>query len=186
MVAMKVAAGVVVLAAGGTAFAAGTGALPTAAQERAHRMFSPLGIPAPRPGPSPLRSGDGAGPSGVPATIAPTAVTPSATTAPGTTTALADGTPLGLCRAWDAARDKKHGKAMTSASRRALAAAAGGAAKVDDYCTALLAGAPAAEAPNGGPSAPPGPAPATPSHPGKGGGKDKDKDKSHPAPSPPN
>jgi hypothetical protein len=183
-VTMKVAAGVVVLAAGGTALAAETGTLPAVAQQHAHRMFSSLGVPAPAPGPRPLRSGTGAGPSGDP--------TPTGSAVPSTATSPTpgDATPLGLCRAWDATRKNPHGKAMTSASRRALAAAAGGDVKVSAYCAALLASTSATAEPNakatGQPSRPPGPAAPTPSHPGNSGGKGHGKDKDHPTPGPHN
>jgi hypothetical protein len=183
-VAMKVAAGVVVLAVSGTALAAETGALPAAAQHHAHRMFSSLGVPAPAPGSRPLRAGTGAGPSGDPTPR--DSPTPSAATTP----TPGDVTPPGLCRAWDATRKNPHSKAMTAASRRALAAAAGGEVKVADYCTALLAAAPAKGRPTakktGKPSKSPGHAAPTPSHPGNSGGNGKGNGKDHPTPGPHN
>jgi hypothetical protein len=184
-VAMKVAAGFVVLTVSGTALAAETGALPATAQRHAHRMFSSLGVPAPTPGSRPLRSGTGAGPSGDPTPR--DSPTPSAATSP----APGDVTPPGLCRAWAATRKNPHAKAMTAASRRALAAAAGGEAQVPGYCTALLAATPAAGRPpaerTGKPSTPPGHATPKPSHSGNGGGNGKGNNgKDHPTPGPHN
>jgi hypothetical protein len=176
-VAMKVAAGVVVVAASGTAFAAETGNLSAAAQHHAHRMFSSLGVPAPAPGSHPLRTGTGAGPSDDLAGSTPS-TSASATGPPAPrTSASGAAAPLGLCRAWSATRTKPHGKAMSPASRAALSAAAGGADRVDAYCTALLATAPVDES-RGKPTSPPGKPTATPSHPGNG------RDKTHPAPGP--
>ena len=158
-VAIKVAAAVTVLAAGGTAVAAETGNLPTGAQQRAYEMFSSLGVPAPTGGPRPAGTGP-VRPSASPQ--------PSATPAPAAS--AGDAAALGLCRAWDAGRKDPHGKAMAAAARRDLAAAAGGQSKVADFCTRLLDDPAATSTP--GPSAThPGPPTATPSHPGKGKGK---------------
>lgn len=133
-IALKVAAGAVVLATGGTALAAETGSLPDGAQQRAHRMFSSLGVPAPSPGPHPQRPGAGAGPSDGHLDGTPSPARSSA--APGTVE------PLALCRAWADDRAEPRDKAMPPAARKALAAAAGGASRVTAYCTALLAPAP--------------------------------------------
>jgi hypothetical protein len=48
---VAMAAGLALLTFGGTAVAARTGNLPRGAQQHAHRLFSALGVPAPRTGP---------------------------------------------------------------------------------------------------------------------------------------
>ncbi|WP_207229916.1 hypothetical protein [Krasilnikovia cinnamomea] len=172
-VAMKVAAGFAVLAATGTAAAATTGTLPDGAQQRAHRLFSALGVPAPTPVPRRTTVGPGGGapsPQGT-ATRPPASPTPSRTPAvTGGTAAPSRADALGLCTAWGAAQHP-HGKAMSAQARAALAAAAGGEEAIARYC-ALVRGRPAK------PAAPRDPKPAqekgkptaTPSHPGNGNG----------------
>jgi hypothetical protein len=133
VVAVKVAAAVAVLAAGGTALAAETGNLPTGVQH----FFSPL-YPASDDGPQPTLTGGGPAPSGSSASPA----RPSPTPAPprgGATTRPAETAAIGLCRVWDDARTDPHGKAIPAASRRALAAAAGGEKHIADFCADLLA-----------------------------------------------
>jgi len=49
---VAMAAGLALLTFGGTAVAARTGNLPRGAQQHAHRLFSALGVPAPRTGPA--------------------------------------------------------------------------------------------------------------------------------------
>ncbi|MGW4942532.1 hypothetical protein ACWEOZ_13230 [Actinoplanes sp. NPDC004185] len=174
--AMKGALGVAVLAFGGTALAARTGSLPPSVQERAHDVFSNVGVPAPAPDPSTQPTAGGGTPSAVPSP--PPAPTParSVSSSPAVTAVL------DLCRAWDAAREDPPGKAVPAPDRRALAAAAGGMPKIDDFCAGLL-GKPAGASepagtgtptekpkPNPKPSSP-GKPPVTPSHPGKGHGK---------------
>ena len=134
--AVKVAAGVVVLAVGGSALAAETGRLPAGAQQTAHELFSAVGIPAPT---------TTAAPTGAPATRpAPSATptpsrtptaTPATTPAPGTV----DPALRKLCRAWTV-HHKPHGKAMTATAKRTLIRAAGGEAAVPAFCAHLLGG----------------------------------------------
>jgi hypothetical protein len=142
---MKAALIFAVLAFGGTALAARTGSLPAAAQERAHAIFSGVGVPAPDrtrstiPAVLPSRT-----PSRVPATTpAPTtAGTPAPTTAG--TTAPTSAAVLDLCRAWQAAREPP-GKAVPAPTRKALADAAGGVSKIDEFCSVQLGEAPGSE-----------------------------------------
>jgi hypothetical protein len=138
IIATKVAVGVAVLAAGGTAVAAETGNLPAGVQH----FFSALGVPAPDGGPQPTATGAGPAPSHASATPTPTPTpTPTATPAAsrgGDTSRPAETTALGLCRAWDDTRQAQ-GKPMPASSRRALAAAAGGEEHVADFCAGLLA-----------------------------------------------
>jgi hypothetical protein len=129
---VKVTAAAAVLAVGGTAVAAQTGNLPPAAQDRAHRIFSALGVPAPETAAPPVIPA----PSG-PGRTRPPAATP--TPRPGAV-ASADPAVAGLCRAWQAARENPRGKALPATSRRALAAAAGGQSNVPAFCAARLAG----------------------------------------------
>jgi len=173
-VVVNVAAGLALLSAGGTAVAARTGNLPAGAQQQAHRLFSALGVPAPRTGGTPAPA-PGTRTPGTPVTSRPPV---PATPAPPVTI------PPGWCRAW---RAEPKGKAMEARSRSALIAAAGGEEKVDDYC-ARLTGSPAATVTTGGatgngksegkgkgrgngnhgkPSTHPTPHATTPSHPGK-------------------
>ena len=132
IIATKVAVGVAVLAAGGTAVAAETGNLPAGVQH----FFSALGVPAPDGGPQPTATGAGPAPSHGSARPTPTP-TPAASRG-GDTSRPAETTALGLCRAWDDTR-QAHGKPMPASSRRALAAAAGGEEHVADFCAGLLA-----------------------------------------------
>lgn len=161
---MKVALGFAVLAFGGTALAARTGSLPSAVQERAHTIFSDVGVPPPA--------------SAAPTQVARGSV-PTPTRAPSRT---ATPTPsqratLELCRVWDAARQDPPGKGVPPQARRALADAAGGVREIDGFCAALLGTASAsatatATTEPAGPGRPTrsGKTPATPSHPGKGPG----------------
>jgi uncharacterized membrane protein YgcG len=143
-VAIKLAAGVAVLATGGTAVAAETGKLPAGVQQRAHQLFSALGVPAPVGGPHPTATATGAGPtrSGGSVSPAPTRTPPRS----GATTQSAEPSALGLCRSWDDARSNPRGKAMPAASRHALAAAAGGEAQIADFCASLLFASPSTPA----------------------------------------
>jgi hypothetical protein len=163
-VALKVAAAVTVLAMGGTAVAAQTGKLPAGAQQRAHDMLSSLGVPAPDDGPRPAPTGP----------VRPSkSARPSATPTPPTSAATTDPVALTLCQQWDAARRKPHGEAMTAEAKHALAKAAGGQAKVADFCITLL---------DNPPATPSGPATANPSQPGNGKGKGKGATRPTPAP----
>jgi hypothetical protein len=124
--AVKATAAVAVLVAGGTATAAGTGRLPDRIQQRAHELFSPLGVPAPHT--SGTRAAGGAHASGRP--TSPTSRPPAQ--APGAET-------VELCRAWDAAQNDPHGKAFPADKLKPLAKAAGGAASIPAYCAQVLA-----------------------------------------------
>lgn len=166
-VAVKVVAGVAVLVASTTAFAAEAGALPNGLQRRAHDMFSALGVPGPGPGDLPAGPGDGA--SGLP----PTA---PATAGNGPTPDPGDAAILGACRAWDALHKHPAGKPLPPGISRVLIAAAGDAASIASFCAKLLA------EDNTTPGSPPTPLPEpTPSHPGQGKGNGH---QPHPTPTP--
>jgi hypothetical protein len=124
MAAVKVAAGVALLAAGGTAFAAETGNLPGPAQRRAHDLFSPLGVPAPV-----TSAGRDAVTDRPPSPAAPSAVR---SPEPSHSAAVA------LCRAWVESRRGPHAPQMPAEERRALVTAAGGVAAVPTYCVRVL------------------------------------------------
>jgi hypothetical protein len=181
MIAMKVALSIAVLAFGGTALAARTGSLPAAVQERAHTIFSDVGVPAPEPDRSRQVTTDGV--TGVPVPSRTPAPTRSATPQPSGTATLE------LCRTWDTARREPPGKAVPAEVRRALAAVAGGVPKIDEFCAGQL-GKPSATAKSPGSGKSPSPAKTTtgpkateppapePSHPGKGKDNGKGNDKS--------
>jgi hypothetical protein len=113
----------------------------------------------------------------------PGTASPHTTTPPTHPSEHASATPspslVGLCRAYQAGVKDAHGKALESAAFSVLTAAAGGADKVDAYCTTVLATAPggrptslptqATDHPTGKPSDHPTgkPADVPPSHPGK-------------------
>jgi len=164
---VSVATGLAVLSVGGTAVAAGTGNLPAGLQQRAHRLFSALGVPAPRTGttttgPTPAGSSSAASPTPNPA---PTPAA-TATIAPGTAQVVA------WCTAWQTAENG--GKPMNGRARRDLTAAAGGADEIAGYCARAgvsVAPATAATKPGAGSShratpSHPTPHATTPSHPG--------------------
>ncbi|GGQ79737.1 hypothetical protein GCM10010166_57310 [Couchioplanes caeruleus subsp. azureus] len=150
--AVKVAAGVAVLAGGGVALAAETGHLPAGAQQQAHRLFSAVGVPAPAPETTSARPPSPTSATPSPQTSARSAPGPSPTGGP----ASADPAVPGLCRAW-AAQRTPHGKAMSADSRRDLIAAAGGEDRVADFCATQP----------GAPGTTPAPGEAKPAHPGK-------------------
>jgi hypothetical protein len=150
-VAMKVAAGVAVLAVSGTALAARTGNLPDAAQQRAHAMFEPLGVPGPAPSPST----SGTATSGSPARTSATSTSPAPSRTP--TSVPSDPAAAGaisLCRIWV----ENDGKGMPAPSRKRLKDLAGKQKDIAAYCAGLLAGASPAATPGASPSASPTPA----------------------------
>jgi len=170
---VSVATGLAVLSVGGTAVAAGTGNLPAGLQQRAHRLFSALGVPAPRTGPT--TTGPAPGGRGSTATPGPTpAATPTPTPTPTATGTIAPATAqvVAWCTAWQTAENG--GKPMNGRDRRDLTAAAGGAGEVADYCArAGVSAAPTTGAtkPGGGKTHHPTPShptphATTPSHPG--------------------
>lgn len=124
----------------GTAFAAGSGRLPDGPQQQAHRVFGFAGVPAPATG-SPAAPATSAG-SPRPA--------PSPATHPGTTPDPTATDVVGLCRAWQDARPGQ----LPADARRLLTLAAGGAERIEQFCTALL-----------NPAATPSAGPDNPSHP---------------------
>ncbi|MBU2665751.1 hypothetical protein KOI35_19765 [Actinoplanes bogorensis] len=157
-------AGLALLILAGTAAAARTGNLPQEAQQHAHRLFSALGVPAPR--------------TGTPAPPGPSRPGPRPSTSP-----TLDVTVLGWCDAWNATP----GRTLSAGDRRKLSDAAGGEEDIEKYCRDLHRSASAAPSPtatqepsttpvapstsptvsprpsSGSPSAPPtGAAPATP------------------------
>jgi hypothetical protein len=135
------------VATGGAA-AAASGHLPGPVREAARSILGPLGggAPAPpsRPGspPGPVATG---GPASAGATTGPqgsqptgTAVRRPASTAAAGAAAAVDSE--GLCRAYLAGEGDEQGKKLEATVFQALAKAAGGAEKIDDYCAALLPG----------------------------------------------
>nr|MDT0660629.1 hypothetical protein [Micromonospora sp. DSM 115978] len=151
---VKVFAGTAILLLGGTALAAETGNLPGIAQQHAHDLFAPLGVPAPQ------RSGAG------PTATEPAGGTGTPTPAPshpGVGRTLSPSSPeaLGLCRAWEAARKNADGRQMTAEAFQDLARVAGGEQRIQGFCAPLLAE-------QGGTGTQP-PTPA-PSQPGNGNG----------------
>ena len=157
------AAAVAATALGGVAAAAYTGTLPAPAQQFAHGMIgAPSPQPSHRPG-TPQPSHRPGTPQATPArtdAVGPDATGPAA---------------FGLCTAY--AHAKAHGTASQKAvAFRNLAAAAGGAAKIAAYCTAV---------PHPGSSQPSQPASA-PTHPaGHPASHPTGKPSSHPTPHPP-
>jgi hypothetical protein len=154
--AIKVAAGVPVLAVGGTAVAAETGNLPGSARQ----FLTGLGVPVPAAGSRPTASGTG---HTLPSMRPAPAVTPAPPLRGATTTGPAEIGALDLCRSWDAARTNPHGKAVPAATRQALADLAGGEHRIAAFCDDVLSGSPSGS--------------TVPSLSAKGNGKDK-KDKS--------
>ena len=162
---VSVATGLAVLSVGGTAVAAGTGNLPAGLQQHAHRLFSALGVPAPRTGPStPAPATTGSAPATTPV--------PSPTPAPAGTAVPSSAQVVAWCRAWQSAATG--GKPMNGRDRRDLTAAAGGADDIAGYCArAGVSAAPATSATKPGKGASHRPTPShptphatTPSHPG--------------------
>ncbi|MFC3741567.1 hypothetical protein [Paractinoplanes deccanensis] len=145
---VSTATGAVLLAAGGTAVAAGTGSLPSGVQQQAHRLFSVLGVPAPRTGPTPPP------PSPSRTTSATPSPSPARSPGPAATTAAQT---RAWCDAWQTAAEG--GKPMNGRDRRDLITAAGGEEKVAGYC-GLDEPSPTAK-PRGNSKSPK----ATPSHP---------------------
>jgi hypothetical protein len=165
MVAIKVAAGAAVLAAGGTAVAAETGNLPAGARQ----FLTGLGVPVPAGGPRPTATGTGRTGASTqvpsPATLAP----PSRGAAPDPAEVWA----LDLCRSWDAARTNPHGEAVPAETRHALADLAGGEKRITEYCDGVLGAAPSPTA-----------SPSAAENGKKHDDKPKPSKKPHPTPSP--
>lgn len=129
------------LALGGTAAAAYTGALPTAAQNFAHTV---IGAPAAHPVATTSPSATDAVSSEAPS---PTVTSPTVTTAPSTGAKPpvgpdAGGSAMfGLCTAWTAHHangETTNGTADDAVAFKNLAAAAGGADKIAAYCATIL------------------------------------------------
>jgi hypothetical protein len=114
------AAGLALLVISGTAVAARTGSLPDGAQQHAHRLFSALGVPAPRTGPGATPASH---PSGTPG--------PRPSASPST---IAAEIPLRWCRTFNATPG---GPSADPSLHRRLAAAAGGAENIERYCARL-------------------------------------------------
>jgi hypothetical protein len=124
---VAVAAGLALLVFGGTAVAARTGRLPTEAQQHAHRLFSALGVPAPRTGPA------SESPSPSSSRSAPVIVA------------------LDWCDAWGR---RSGGTPLSTDDRRKLLAAAGGADGVEKYCAGVRKSASASASPSSAPASP--------------------------------
>jgi hypothetical protein len=133
MSAVRIAGAVAVLMTGSTILAAKTDQLPPIVQQRAHSLFSPLGIPAPTK----------AAHAAVTRSLVPGGASPSpATWRPATTPSAIDPTdltPVALCRAWNAARKDAH-TTLPDSVTRALAEAAGNQPSVAAFCAHVLSG----------------------------------------------
>lgn len=125
-VVVNVAAGLVLVGGTGTAVAARSGHLPDGAQQHAHRLFSALGVPAPRTVRDEPSAVPEARPSGTTSRPAP-APTPGVSATRSTEEVAA-----GWCRAWVAAPHESNAR-----RRRDLIAAAGGEEKIPAYCAGL-------------------------------------------------
>ncbi|MFF5083049.1 hypothetical protein ACFY36_38905 [Actinoplanes sp. NPDC000266] len=135
-------AGLALLLLTGTAVAARTGNLPQEAQQHAHRLFSALGVPAPRTGtPSPRVTPSESGPA------------PSRP-GPGPSVDVAAFT---RCEAWRGAAP------LTTHDRRRLIAEAGSERAIDNYCRKVRQSA--SPAPPSGPPTPPAPSGNPSAHP---------------------
>jgi hypothetical protein len=134
MSALRIAGAVAVLMTGSTVLAAKTDELPPIVQQRAHSLFSPLGIPAPTKAAraAVTQSPVPGGASSSPATWQP-ATTPSASDP-------SDLTPVALCQAWNAARKDAHGTTLPDSVTRALAEAARNQPSVAAFCAHVLSG----------------------------------------------
>ncbi|WP_213012091.1 hypothetical protein [Paractinoplanes toevensis] len=126
---VTVATGLALLVLGGTAVAARTGNLPQDAQQHAHRLFSALGVPAPRTGPSPAPTP--APSSSRPVPTRPASPSPSPSPSP-------DITALGWCEAWRGAPGRTP---LARDDRRRLAMAAGGEERIPGFCSRPSPGA---------------------------------------------
>jgi hypothetical protein len=136
--------------AAGVALAAGTGVLPTPfAPASAPASTSPLDNSA---APASSRADGTSFPGASSATVV---ASERASSSPGSSGAAVDHASLvGLCHAYRARGDRDPGAAIGDAGFAALVAAAGGADKVEEFCTGLLGASPVA--PSGSPSAGPG------------------------------
>jgi hypothetical protein len=143
----------VLLAAGGTAYAATTGHLPDAVQRAVDGVFSGDGSQAPTSPAAGGPSGIGATPSGQPG--GPEATQSAAV--PGVPPGVDENRLKGLCRSWAAAQGNPHSNAISAEDLRVLAAAAGGEDRIEAYCAAL--------------TTPPGHASTKPGNPNPGNGR---------------
>ncbi|WP_203916675.1 hypothetical protein [Rugosimonospora africana] len=130
-VVLRLAALVAVLMTGSTVLAAETNRLPPVVQQRAHNLFSPLGVPAPstaaRPSVSKSPIPGGTGRSAAPRPD-PSVTHPS------------DFTPVQLCQAWNLARKGPHRTTLPDPVQRALEAAAKGQPNIASFCAHVLSG----------------------------------------------
>jgi hypothetical protein len=183
---VKAAAGIAVVLFGGTALAAETGNLPGGSQQRAHDLFSALGVPPPdaRATPAVPPAAPPAAPGSRTATSSPRPAASSG--GPTTTPGPAGEAMAGLCRSWVARQKNPQHKALKAEALRKLAAAAGGEQQIAAFCAAVLAEGPApttapaqtpapsqTPAPTETPTQSPGPVAPTTSHPGSGKGHTK-------------
>jgi hypothetical protein len=171
-VAVRVAAAAAIAVAGGTAAAAETGNLPSAVQQRAHHLFSTLGVPG--------RSAGGPSSATHPGRASPTPTAGAGTTGPGASTA----TGFSLCQTWNAAQQDPHGKAMPAESRRTLAALAGGEPDIAAYCARLLAQPATPTTTTPATTAPSTTTPSTVATPSRPGNNGRGTGHGHPTPSP--
>lgn len=145
-------AGLAVLAVG---VAAQTGTLPAPLQQRAHHVFSGLGVPP-------------AGGTGTTAAASrtPTPVPTPPPSATGRAADPADPQAQGLCQSWRAHQQNPTGKVISAEALATLATLAGGEAAIPAWCAQVLDARPQAQ-PSGTSTPRPG---ATPGHPGGGNG----------------
>ncbi|MCI0685900.1 MAG: hypothetical protein L0Y54_01480 [Sporichthyaceae bacterium] len=150
---------------GALGYAAEAGVLPDRAQSIAHRWFGGVGVPKPgqstvaAPTADPTTAVPSPQPTAVPTQPSPTPTQPPVE-APDTRSLI------GLCHAVAAQPGAGPGPAMSAAAFQRLAAAAGGADRIEAFCTDLLA------TPSPGQPDPPGPtSPDQPGQPESPGGQ---------------
>jgi hypothetical protein len=134
-VAAVAALSALLLAVGGTAYAASTGRLPDAVERVVEGMFTggdPAATPPSDPA-SPNGSTDAAPSPTGPASGATSPAAPGGA-APGVDVARL----TGLCRSWEATRGNPNSNSISAEDLRVLATAAGGEDRIEAYCAALL------------------------------------------------
>ncbi|MBN1173533.1 MAG: hypothetical protein JXA67_15280 [Micromonosporaceae bacterium] len=159
-VVVRLAATLASLLVVGAIVAAETGSLPDPVQQRAHDLFSLLGVPAPSTGRQPGRDPSG-GVDPTPTAPSPTPTPEPNPTATGTLDPSADQV-RALCQAWNEAGRDPNGATMENQAWRTLVALAGGRARVPGLCAAFFA-AESATASSVPPTSHPGGGPANPS-----------------------
>jgi len=135
---VKVSVVLAVLFLGGTALAAGTGELPAPAQQSAHDLFSPLGVPAPPHGPATSGVDRARADGGAPVTAPGVGTVPGGQVAGGAPSASPSPSAdlVQLCHGYLDALAKH--RQPDPAARQRLAAAAGDVHRIPQFCAKLL------------------------------------------------